>query len=159
MVRIRRYRPEDAAELYALYRDTTHQVNGKDYTPEQCARWAPAEFDIGKWQDRLRARNPFVAVSGKEILGFGELENDGHIDFFYVHFQHQREGIGSVLHEAIEKEALRLHLPYLHAAVSVTAKSFFVRMGFAVVKEQNNVVCGAPAPNFLMRKELGENRT
>jgi len=61
------------------------------------------------------------------------------------------------LYEAIEAEATRLRIPCLHAAVSTNAKAFFLRMGFAVVKEQRNIVCGVVAPNTIMRKELASD--
>jgi GNAT superfamily N-acetyltransferase len=149
---VRRYSAGEEERLWQLYRDTTHIVNGRDYTREQCERWAPATVDMAKWKERIRARNPFVAEENGRILGFAELEPDGHIDCFYCDHNHLRKGIGSKLYRAIEEEARRLKIPCLDAAVSVTAKSFFLQMGFEVVREQHNVVCGTTAPNFLMRK-------
>ncbi len=151
---VRRYKPGDEERLWQLYHDTTHIINGKDYTPEQCERWAPAVTDVSKWKQRIRAKNPFVAEEDGRILGFAELEDDGHIDYFYCDHEHQRRGIGSRLYEAIESEARRMELPRLHAAVSLNAKAFFLRMGFRVVKEQRNIICGAVAPNFIMEKAL-----
>ena len=154
---IRRYRPGDEESLWQLYHNTTHIINGKDYTPEQCERWAPAEVDMAKWRERIRARNPFVVEDNGQILGFAELEPDGGIDYFYCHHEHLRRGVGRMLYQAIEAEARLLKFPCLHAAVSMTAKTFFLRMGFQVVKEQRNFVCGAVAPNSIMRKELTDN--
>jgi L-amino acid N-acyltransferase YncA len=156
MVRIRRYKTGDEERLWQLYHDTTHIINGKDYTPEQCERWAPAIADMPNWTERIRATNPFVAEDNGRILGFAELEQDGHIDYFYCDHEHQRRGVGSRLYEALEIEARRLKIRRLHAAVSVTAKAFFIRMGFRVVAEQRNVICGAPAPNSIMEKVLAD---
>lgn len=157
MLNIQRYKPGDEERLWRLYYDTTHLVNGKDYTSEQCERWAPANVDMAKWCERIRARNPFVAEENGQILGFAELEPDGHIDFFYCHHEHLRRGIGKMLYRALEEEARRLKIPCLHAAVSISAKGFFLRMGFHVEKEQRNIVCGTVAPNFIMRKEMTAN--
>jgi putative acetyltransferase len=151
---IRRYRPGEEEALWCLYHDTTHRILERDYTPEQCERWAPAVADMPQWTERIRARNPFVAERDGLILGFAELEPDGHIDYFYCHHAYQRQGVGRRLYAAIEAEATRLQIPLLHAAVSTNAKAFFLRMGFAVVKEQRNIVCGVVAPNAIMRKEL-----
>lgn len=151
---VRRYKPGEEGRLWQLYHDTTHIINSRDYTPEQCERWAPALTDMTEWKRRIRAKNPFVAVENGKILGFAELENDGHIDYFYCDHERQRRGIGSRLYEAIENEARRMEIPRLHAAVSVSAKAFFLRMGFRVVKEQDNLICGAVAPNFIMEKAL-----
>lgn len=155
---IRRYEPGEERELWQLYHDTTHIINGRDYTPEQCERWAPSQPDMPKWKERLRSRKPFVAENRGEILGFAELMPDGQIDYFYCHHRHQREGVGTMLYQAIEAEARRLGLPCLHAAVSVTAKPFFLRMGFEIVKEQRNIVCGSVAPNTIMRKQLSDKK-
>ncbi len=42
---IRRYKPGEEEQLWQLYHDTTHVVNGKDYTPEQFERWAPSQVE------------------------------------------------------------------------------------------------------------------
>jgi putative acetyltransferase len=154
---VRRYRRGEEQELWLLYHDTTHIVNSRDYTPEQCERWAPACPDMVAWSERIRLRNPFVAEDHGGIVGFAELERDGHIDYFYCHHEHQRQGVGTALYRAIEAQALRMGLSRLHAAVSVTAQPFFSRMGFIVVREQRNVVCGAVAPNAIMEKQLGHS--
>src|SRR3954462_14044243 len=151
---IRRYKPGEEERLWQLYHDTTHIINGKDYTREQCERWAPAIADVPGWRERIRVKNPFVAEDDGKLLGFAELEDDGHIDYFYCDHEHQGRGIGRRLYEAIEKEARRLKISRLHAAVSLTAKAFFLRMGFELIKEQHNIVCGAVAPNFIMEKTL-----
>src|SRR6476620_8068853 len=142
---VRRYLPGEEDRLWQLYHDTTHIINGNDYTPEQCERWAPAVVDMPEWRKRIKSRNPFVAEKDGRILGFAELESDGHIDYFYCDHEYIRKGVGRKLYEAVEKEAKRLKLPRLHAAVSVTAKPFFLRMGFEVLKEQRNVTCGTVA--------------
>ena len=151
---VRRYQPGEEERLWQLFHDTMHLINGKDYAPEQCERWAPSVKDMREWKQRIHAKNPFVAEQGGKILGFAELEDDGHIDFFYCDHEHQRRGIGNKLYKAIETEARRLLNPRLHAAVSVTAKAFFLRMGFHVLKEQRNIVCGSVALNFIMEKAL-----
>jgi GNAT superfamily N-acetyltransferase len=151
---IRRYRVGEEEELWRLYYDTTHRVNRRDYTEAQCERWAPADKDMGEWRERIAGKNPLVAEAEGRIVGFAELEGDGHIDFFYCRHDYQGRGAGRALMAAIEAEARRMGMGRLHARVSVTAKVFFVRMGFVVVKEQFNVVCGSVAPNFLMEKVL-----
>lgn len=151
---VRRYAPGEEKELWQLYYNTTHLINGTFYTKEQVERWAPSNKDMKEWEMRIQSKNPFVAVDGDQIVGFGELESDGHIDFFYVHQEYQGRGVGSTLYRAIEKEALNQKIPRLFADVSMMAKEFFLRQGFEILESRNNIVCGAPAPNFKMQKDL-----
>lgn len=151
---VRRYNPGEEGELWQLYYDTTHIVNGKYYTKEQIERWAPKDKDMDEWKKRIAAKNPFVAVEDGAILGFAELESGGHIDFFYVHHKYQGKGVGSLLYDTVENEAISQKMPHLYAEVSISAKAFFLKKEFKVLEEQNKIVCGAPAKNFLMKKKL-----
>lgn len=153
-MKVRRYIPGEEKELWMLYHDTTHRLIGKVYTKEQVERWAPHDKDMGEWKERIIKNNPFVIVEEDTIIGFAELEPDGHIDYFYVHRKCQGKGVGSMLYNAIEAEAIKQKMLHLYAEVSVPAKEFFLKQGFEVKEEKNNIICGAPAPNFIMKKML-----
>lgn len=156
-MQVRRYRPGEEDELWQLYYDTTHIIIGKVYTKEQVDRWAPHNKDMDEWKERLKKKNPFVVVENDTIIGFAELEPDGHIDYFYVHHNWQGMGVGSMLYNTIEEEAINKKTPHLYAEVSVPAKEFFLKQGFKILEEKNKIICGAPAPNFIMKKKLPLN--
>lgn len=136
-----------------MYYNTTRLINGQDYTQEQVRRWAPDQIESG-WSERLSRKNPFIAEHDGQIIGFAELEADGHIDRFYCHHQWQRKGVGKQLYKAMEDEASRVKIHLLFAEVSVTAREFFLSRGFEIVREENNLVCGAYAKRFHMKKRL-----
>ena len=50
---IRAFQPGDALEVMRLFRNTVHNVNSRDYTPEQIEAWAPALMDEPRWHERL----------------------------------------------------------------------------------------------------------
>ena len=50
---IRVYRTEDASSLTALFYDTVHRINAKDYTREQIMAWAPDDLDPEEWDGSL----------------------------------------------------------------------------------------------------------
>ena len=43
---LRRYRPEDCPSMAALFFDTVHTVNARDYTPAQLDAWADGTPDL-----------------------------------------------------------------------------------------------------------------
>ena len=88
-----------------------------------------------EWRERLKSKNPYVAVIDQKIVGFAELEADGHIDYFYCHQAYQAQGIGTALLKTLESEARKKELGSLYAEVSVTAYPFFRAKGFLVTKE------------------------
>lgn len=151
---IRRYQPGEEAAIWSVYYGSNRHVVSREYTDEQVKRWAPERPDMQAWTRRLADSNPFVAVVDGTILGFAELEQNGHIDYFYCHQDFQRQGIGTRLLAAVEDEAHRIDLSVLFAEVSTTGIHFFLVNGFLVESERANVVCGAPAKQFLVRKVL-----
>ena len=48
-------------------------------------------------------------------------------------------------------------VPYLYSEVSITARPFFERMGFKVIKHQEVEVKGQHLTNYVMKKYLSRN--
>ena len=159
MIVLRRFRPTDAPALLSLFRDTIHRVNCRDYTPEQINAWASGEIDVAAWNDRFAGRFVIVAEQANRPVGFAELEDDGHIDRFYVSADHQGQGIGRQLIETLVDEAMRLAIPRLYVEASITAKRFFVANGFAVLAQQSVLCRGVALDNFQMQRTLGRPPT
>ena len=101
--RIRDYEQADAPAIARLFYDTVHSVNRADYSEEQVEAWAPAIPDVGEWHDRMYRRRTLVAEEGGKVVGFCELEEDGHLDMFYVRKDAVGRGIGRSLYEAAER--------------------------------------------------------
>jgi Ser/Thr protein kinase RdoA (MazF antagonist)/GNAT superfamily N-acetyltransferase len=154
IVQVRRYQDGDAKHIASIYYNTVHTVNAKHYTKEQLNAWAPYHDNHAAWQEKCAKLNPFVAVINETIVGFAELEPNGHIDCFYVHHKFQGAGIGMALMHEIEMEARKKSYPRMDAEVSITAKPFFVSQGFQVIKQQTVQIRGVELTNFMMEKCL-----
>ena len=106
--RIRDYRAGDAPEIARLFYDTVRSVNRADYTAEQVEAWAPGVPDPDEWHARMNGRRTLVAEEGGEVVGFAELEDDGHLDMLYLRKDAVRRGVGRRLYRGVEREASRL---------------------------------------------------
>jgi putative acetyltransferase len=154
LMQIRPAQFSDAPILMRLFYDTVHQVNCKDYSLEQLNAWAPALTDQRHWQPQFWSQWTFVAEEGAKVVGFCELEQDGHIGCFYCHYQHQRQGIGSSLLQHLEATALQEGCDRLYTEASITARPFFERWGFRVVQAQEVERHGILLRNYVMGKIL-----
>ncbi|MDZ8028807.1 MAG: GNAT family N-acetyltransferase [Nostoc sp. DedQUE11] len=151
---IREYRVSDTKAIMKLFHDTIHQINIGDYSQEQVDAWAPKNMDYEVWHKRLQFKLPYIAEDNGEIVGFAELEADGHIDCFYCHSKYQRKGIGSKLLNHLENTAKSQGIKRLYTEASITAKPFFENKGFNVVKEQQVERRGVWFKNYVMEKYL-----
>lgn len=146
---IRSYQSSDCKELTELFYHTVHTVNAKDYPKEQLDVWATGQVDLEKWNRSLQEHYSLVAVEGRVIVGFGDIDKTGYLDRLYVHADYQGKGIATAicdrLESFVEKEVTT------HA--SITARPFFEQRGYRVVKEQQVERQGIFLTNYVMKKE------
>lgn len=148
-MKIRRYQQTDCRELAELFYNTVHTVNVKDYTQEQRNVWATGQVDLEKWNQSLQAHFSVVAVENEIIVGFGDIDETGYIDRLYVHADYQGKGIATAIYRRLEQAAQGDIITH----ASITARPFFEKRGYKVIKEQNVKRQGVFLTNFVMEKE------
>ncbi|MBE9179093.1 GNAT family N-acetyltransferase [Oculatella sp. LEGE 06141] len=153
-MKIRLFHQADADQVAQLFHDTVRQINSRDYSSNQVNVWAPDDLHFREWATVCSSRFTYVADEAGVIIGFGELEPNGHIDCFYCHKDYQQRGVGRQIYGAIEAKALELGLSRLFTEASITARPFFQRMGFSVVTQQQVSRRGETFINFAMEKSL-----
>ena len=141
---LRPYRSEDCPALAALFYDTVHTVNARDYTPEQLDAWADGQVDLTAWDASFLAHTTLVAEEKGIIVGFADLAEDGYLDRLYVHKDWQGRGVATALCDALSGAKL--------THVSLTARPFFEKRGWQVVKEQQVERRGVLLTNFVMER-------
>lgn len=135
--------------MAALFYNTVHRVNAKDYTQRQLDAWATGQVDLDAWDRSLRSHDSIVAVEETVIVGFGDIDPTGYLDRLYVHADHQRQGIASGICDRLERA---VHGDIITHA-SITARPFFERRGYRVVREQQVERRGVLLTNYVMVKE------
>ncbi len=148
-MQIRRYTPADCPAMAALFYDTVHRVNCRDYTPEQLDVWATGQVDLESWNRSFLAHHTLVAMKDGILVGFGDMDSTGYLDRLYVHADYQGQGIATALCDALEKAVpgpITTH-------ASITAKPFFQGRGYRVVKAQQVQRQGILLTNYVMEKK------
>ncbi|MFM2314304.1 MAG: hypothetical protein RLZZ04_3580 [Cyanobacteriota bacterium] len=153
-MKIRLFEKQDAEKLARLFHETVREINIRDYSRNQVEAWAPDNIYFREWEKICSNRFTYVADDEGVIAGFGELELNGHIDCFYCHKNYQGCGVGRQIYQAIETKALDLGISRLVTEASITAKPFFQRMGFSIVREQKITCRGEIFINYVMEKSL-----
>ncbi len=146
---LRDYCKTDCTELARLFYDTVHTVNAKDYSREQLDAWATGEVNLEAWNKSLQAHNTVVAEMDGQIVGFGDMDETGYLDRLYVHKDYQRRGVATAICDALEQNTKAAEFT-THA--SITARPFFEKRGYTVVKVQQVERRGILLTNFVMKK-------
>lgn len=146
---IRAYQTSDCGELAELFYHTVHTVNAKDYTKEQLDAWATGTVDLEKWNQSFEEHYSLVAVDDEMIIGFGDIEKTGYLGRLFVHPDYQRKGVATAICNQLEQAVQEKIVTH----ASITARPFFEKRGYKVVKKQQVERQGSFLTNFIMEKE------
>ncbi len=152
MIEIRKYQESDAIDLWAIFYHTVRNVNLRDYSQAQVEAWAPDGFSSEIWQRKMNLLSPFVAEIDGKIVGYSDLQENGLIDHFFCHHEHQGQGVGRQLMEHVLRMGELQGITRFYSEVSITARPFYERFGFNVIQEQTIEVRGQKLCNFVMEK-------
>ena len=147
--------PADAAYLAAIYRASVMELTGDDYSEAQQEAWADRSEDLD-FAQRLAKQLTLVATVASAPVAFVSLKGADQIDMLYVHPGVARQGIGTMLYDALEKIAASRGVKQLTVDASDTARPFFEKQGFEGV-QRNTVLLGEEwLGNTLMKKALAK---
>lgn len=144
---LREYRASDCERMAELFYETVHSVNKKDYTKNQLDAWASGKVDLDAWHQSFAEHKTFIIEKDGSLVGFGDIDQTGYLNRLYVHKDFQSQGIGTALCDKLEGgfDVIEVH-------ASITAKPFFLRRGYKVVKEQQVERGGVYLSNYVMVK-------
>ncbi len=131
-MKIQNFLESDCREIADLFHNSVHAISTEIYTREQLEAWAPSPPDYNFWEAKLTVSKPFLATINGKIVGFIELEPNGHIDCMYVHSKYQRQGIATALFCHASKVAIEKGCQKMYVEASIPAKRFFENAGFQV---------------------------
>ena len=154
-IRTRRAELKDIPELNSLFKSTVLTVNAQDYTAAEVADWASCGDIAGHW-DELFSHLHFIAATDCKgrIIGFSAVSRDGYLYSLFVHKDWQSKGIGTLLLSEAEKTATAYGARQMTSDVSITARPFFEKRGYAMTKEQKAKANRLHLTNYRMEKTL-----
>lgn len=153
-ISIRKGTLNDLPAMQKLFTDTIQVICKKDYNQAQRNAWSAGADNEERWMNVIKGQYVLIAETENQIVGFSTLDQGNYIDLLFVHQEYQHQGIASRLYAKMEEEAQRQDQKQLTADVSKTARPFFEKAGFQMLKEQTVNVKGVDLTNYKMVKNL-----
>lgn len=148
---------DDASRILEVIQTGISENVGGHYSSEQINGWASG-FSIERIQEVIADTYSLVVQLEDAIVGFGNLvereSGEGEIDLLYVSPRQQRMGVGRLLIDALEQEAVRRRYLQITADVSLSARGLFLQMGYSIRKSYIKTHNGIEYPNMWVEKNL-----
>jgi len=153
-VTVRSYRAGDATSLVQVFFASVHELGRMKYDEAQVRAWAPCIPAPVEWEARMCLSETFVAERNGSLVGFIELEQNGHLNMFYRSPGIVGDGVAEALYFVMEIRARELAIPHIRTEASLLAESFFLRHGYRIKERENVERNGVSLPRTLMSKML-----
>jgi predicted N-acetyltransferase YhbS len=124
---------DDAAHISAVIVRALRETNAKDYTNEIIER-IERSFSPDAARQLIGQRTVFVATIRSRIVGTASLDGNV-VRTVFVAPDVQARGIGKLLMAEIERTAHARNVAALTVPSSVTAETFYARLGFKAVND------------------------
>ncbi|MCR1960333.1 GNAT family N-acetyltransferase [Thomasclavelia cocleata] len=151
-MKFREYQSSDLKEICELFYETITIINKYDYNDEQIRVWSNRRNVLLKQDNFFYSLYTIVAIENNKIVGYGNIDKNGYLDHLYVHKNYQRRHIATLLCDKLENYNKEIKELTVHS--SITAKPFFEKRGYKVVKEQTVELDGVNINNYLMKKVI-----
>ena len=152
---IRQATEQDIPALQELFHNTVLYVNSKDYTQEETADWASCGNSMEHWKELLAKHHFIVALDNQgKIIGFSSMNAEGYMHAMFVHKDRQGKGVATRLLAEAEKMAREYEVQKIWAEVSITARPFFEKHGYRIIKEQKAKANRLYLTNYVMEKTI-----
>jgi putative acetyltransferase len=152
---LRPFLPADVPVLAAIFTAAIEELTGDDYNEAQQQAWMEAADDeaFGK---KLASDLTLIATLEGSPVGFASLHGADHIRMLYVHPAVSRQGIATLLVDALEKLAGGRGAKSLIVDASDSAQGFFARRGYVAMQRNSITLNDEWLANTTMKKTLGE---
>jgi putative acetyltransferase len=151
---LRPFLASDTPMLAAIFAAAVEELTGDDYSEAQQEAWAAAADDEAQFGKKLAGELTLIATLQNSPVGFASLKGEDHIDMLYVHPSVARQGVATMLCDALEKLAGSRGAKTLTVDASDNAQDFFRKRGY-VPRQRNSVtVHGEWLANTTMQKTL-----
>ena len=150
---VRKFRVSDAVKVARLHRNTIRYVNSKDYPPKQIKVWA-GRTSAKRFRDSMNIFYRFVAIDNGKIVGYGDFTLKGELAGLYIHKDYQGKGVGYLLLKKIEESARQKGLEKLFLSSTITAKNFYQKHGYKVIKKMKFPIKNQKLIVYKMVKQI-----
>lgn len=151
MVQIRPATINDREDIASVHVASIRGIAGDFYSQEQINVWSS-----GKRPDvyPVEEHKMFVAVEDGKVIGFSELRiQDEEVRAVYIAPTAVRRGVGSMLLEAVERQAKERGLARLKLGASLNAIHFYTKHGYRKTGS-STMTTASGIPYWPMEKKL-----
>ena len=145
---------KDQINLKRIYFDSIQSIDEKIYNKEQKLAWSSQAWVNLEFHESITKGKGFIVEDLNKKIGFAIRYPKNKLSLLYVRGNFRGEGIGNMLINAIEKEALNEGIPSIHTEASLLSYKLFLKNNWKEIRKEKIIIQNITFNRYNMFKYL-----
>ena len=145
---------KDQINLKRIYFDSIKSIDEKIYNKEQKLAWSSQAWINLEFHKSISKGKGFLVEDLNKKIGFALRYPNNKLSLLYVRGNFRRKGIGNMLINAIEKEALNEGILSLHTEASLLSYELFLKNNWKEISKERIIIQNTIFYRYKMFKDL-----
>ena len=154
---IRRAKSEDAFGIHQAHMRSIQEVCSKEHTADEIKGWGQRPYREDQRLNAITNQYVWVIDNSNVIEGYGHLAINaerGHVMGLYLVPEANGRGYGAAIVQEMIAEAKKLNATEINLESTLTAHSFYKKMGFSDYGPQATVEIGGSQVRYIPMKMI-----
>jgi len=145
---------KDQINLKRIYFDSIQSIDEKVYSKEQKLAWSSQAWINLEFHKSITKGKGFIVEKLNKKIGFAIRYPQNKLSLLYVRGNFSREGIGNMLINAIEKEALNEGISSIQTEASLLSYKLFLKNNWKEIRKEKIIIQNIIFNRYKMFKDL-----
>ena len=153
-MKLKQITKKDQLKLKEVYFDSVCSIDENIYSKEHKFAWACQAWENSEFEKSLLKGIGLKLISNKKIIGFATRYPEDRLSLLYVRGNFKRMGLGTMLLDSIERDALKSGIKQLKTEASLISYKMLLKRQWVIDSKEKINIKGLIFERYRMFKIL-----
>ena len=154
---VRQITIKDQLELKKVYFDSIQSIDEKIYCKEQKRAWSSQAWENPNFTKSITQGKGWLLHINDEIIAFASRYPKNRVSLFYCKGKFQRKGLGTLLLNKLEEDAIKEGLDSLSTEASLISYKLFLKNEWEIIRKEKVIINNIFFERYKMTKIIKIN--
>ena len=153
-MKLKQITKKDQLKLKEVYFDSVSSIDENIYSKEHKFAWASQAWENSEFQKSLFKGIGFKLICNNNIIGFATRYPENRLSLLYVRGDYKRKGIGTIILNSVEIDALKSGINKLNTEASLISYKLLLKRKWEIDRKEKIKIKGLIFERYRMFKIL-----
>ena len=153
-MKLKQIKIKDQLKLKEVYFDSVISIDENIYSKDHKFAWASQAWENSEFEKSLLNGNGSKLICNNKIIGFATRYPENRLSLLYVRSNYKRKGLGTLILNSIERDALKSGINKLNTEASLISYKLLLKRKWEIDRKEKVNINGLIFERYRMFKIL-----